>query len=89
MIEFEWDAANTRHLKLHNVSPQEFEQAMLNDSLDLGSEDVDGEERVKAVGVTDDGRLLVLVWTPRGGRVRAVTAYKAGPLATNEWRRNR
>lgn len=89
MIEFEWDQANIAHLKRHRVTPREFEQAMQNDPVELDFEDTDGEERVSAVGVTDEGRLLFLVWTPRNGKVRAITAYKAGPLATKEWSSNR
>ena len=27
-IEFDWDAANTRHLKRHRVTPAEFEELM-------------------------------------------------------------
>jgi len=35
------------------------------------------EERYKALGVTKAGRVLVGIWTPRRGKVRAVTAYPA------------
>jgi uncharacterized DUF497 family protein len=35
------------------------------------------EERYKVLGATKAGRVLIAVWTPRGGKVRVVTAYAA------------
>lgn len=77
-IEFDWDEQNERHLKSHDVSPQEFEQVIENDPLDLEYRLESGEERYKSLGVTDKGRALIVVWTLREGKVRAVTAYSAG-----------
>ena len=77
-IEFDWDEQNRKHLRSHRVSPREFEQAILNDPLDLEYQTEGGEERYKSFGVTDKGRALILVWTLREGMVRAVTAYPAG-----------
>jgi len=37
----------------------------------------DDEERYKVLGVTVAGRVLIGIWTPRLGKVRAVTAYAA------------
>jgi hypothetical protein len=34
-IEFDWDDGNTRHLAIHDVTPDEFEQVLNNDPLDL------------------------------------------------------
>jgi hypothetical protein len=76
--EFDWDGQNQQHLKSHRVSPQEFEQVIANDPVDLEYQVESGEERFKSLGVTDDGRVLIVVWTVREGRVRAVTAYPAG-----------
>ena len=77
-IEFDWDEQNKKHLKSHGVSPQEFEQVIVNDPLDLEYQVESSEERYKALGVTDNGRVLIVVWTLRAGKVRAVTAYPAG-----------
>jgi len=77
-IEFDWDEQNKKHLKSHRVSPQEFEQAILNDPLDIEYQAESGEERYKSLGVTDQGRALILVWTLREGKVRAITAHAAG-----------
>jgi uncharacterized DUF497 family protein len=76
-IEFDWDAENTKHLLTHKVKPDEFEQALQNDPLDLDYEAIDGEERYRSVGITNGGRFLCLVWTVRNGMVRAVTAFPA------------
>ena len=55
----------------------EFEQVMRNDALDLDYDLVDDEERYRSVGVTDAGRFLLVAWTVRKGKIRAVTAFPA------------
>jgi uncharacterized protein len=77
VVEFDWDDGNTKHLATHNVTPAEFEQSMNNDPLDLGYELINGEERYRSVGITNGGRFLLVVWTVRDGKVRAVTAFTA------------
>ena len=77
-IEFDWDEQNKKHLKSHRVSSQEFEQVIANDPLDLEYQVESGEDRYKSLGVTDQGRTLIVVWTLREGKVRAVTAYPVG-----------
>ncbi|MCH7979745.1 MAG: BrnT family toxin [Acidobacteria bacterium] len=77
-IEFDWDEENRKHLKSHRVSPQEFEQVIANDPLDLEYQLESGEQRYKSLGVTEMGRALIIVWTLREGKVRAVTADPAG-----------
>ena len=76
-LEFDWDQANIRHLKRHRITPGEFEEALVNEPLDLEYQTEENEERFKAVGETANGRILVLVWAIREGRIRAVTAYTA------------
>jgi uncharacterized DUF497 family protein len=76
-FEFDWDDENIRHIAAHKVSPEEFEQVMSNDPLELDCSAVDGEYRYRAVGPTDTGRLLLVVYTVRGERLRAVTAFRA------------
>ena len=50
----------------------------MNDPLDLEYQVESGEDRYKSLGVTDKGRALIVIWTLREGKVRAVTAYPAG-----------
>ena len=59
------------------MTPAEFEQAMNADPLDLDCEIVNDEERYRAVGLTDGGRFLLLVYTVRSDKIRAVTAFSA------------
>jgi uncharacterized DUF497 family protein len=78
--EFDWDARNVAHLRRHRVNPREFEQVIFSDPFELEYQAENGEERYKALGMTVQGRILVVVWTPRGGRVRPVTAYPANKM---------
>jgi uncharacterized DUF497 family protein len=76
-IEFDWDDENKKHLDAHKVAPEEFEQLLSNDPLDLNFERIDNEERYRSVGLTSGGRLLSVAWTIRRGKVRAITAFPA------------
>jgi len=73
---FDWDAANIGHIAEHDVAPEEAEEVILGDPLDIGLELVDGEERSSHVGETDGGRILWVVITFRGERMRVVTAFE-------------
>jgi len=44
------------------------------------------EQRFKVVGVTKAGRILIGIWTPREGRVRAITAYAASRVYRDLYR---
>ena len=55
---------------------------MNNDTVDIDSDEVDGEERYRSVGVTNLGRILLVVYTIRHGKIRPVTAFNAS--ATNK-----
>jgi uncharacterized DUF497 family protein len=75
-IEFEWDEANIGHLARHGVVPEEAEQVILGDPVDLGVEVVEGEERYLSIGSTKGGRVLLVVTALRQDRVRVVTAFE-------------
>lgn len=77
-LEFDWDNANTSHLKRHSVSKEEFEEAILNDPVLIDSYNLAREQRWQALGATQRLRVLVLCYTMREGRLRAVTAWEAG-----------
>jgi len=57
-IEFDWFNENRHHLAVHKVAPEEFEQLLLNDPLDIESQVSGDEERYRSVGVTDSGKIL-------------------------------
>ena len=76
-LTFDWDEANIGHVARHSVTPEEVEQVFANDPMDLGADVVEGEERYTGVGHTNRLRVLVLVWTMRGGATRPITAFDA------------
>jgi uncharacterized DUF497 family protein len=81
--EFNWDDANVGHLARHGVSPFEAEEAILDPHAILLEIQTGDEERVKAVGATSGGRILVVVFTWRGETIPAITAYPP-PVALHE-----
>ena len=76
-VLFSWDEANRSHIAEHGVSPEEAEQVILNDPVDLEVQIRNGEERTLQVGETNVGRILVVVTTWRDGSVRVITAFSA------------
>jgi uncharacterized DUF497 family protein len=76
-VHFDWDEGNLGHLKNHRISPEEPEQVILNRPIDRESYIRNGEERTAQIGETDEGRILIVVSTMRGKKVRVVTAWPA------------
>lgn len=72
---FDWDEANVSHIARHGVSPVEAEQVIRGCSLQVSSEEREGEDRQLQLGETSSGRLLLVVWTWRRKRIRVVTAF--------------
>jgi hypothetical protein len=76
-IGFQWDIHNTDKLKVkHGVTPSECEQAFFNLPLIMGDDlrHSENENRFYALGQTDTGRLLFLVFTIREKRIRVISA---------------
>ena len=76
-LNFEWNEANISHIGEHGVTPEEAEQVTLNRPIDLGSQLRSGEERTAQIGETDSGRVLIVVTTMTGEKIRVVTAWPA------------
>ena len=74
-MEFDWDAANVRHIGRHRVSAAECEQAYSNGPLVIERQKRKSERRRLCLGETDAGRRLAFVVTERKGKIRFVTAY--------------
>ncbi len=72
---FDWDRSNLRKIRAHRISREEVEQALINDAIPIYEQDVEGERRFVYYGETDAQRLLALVVTERGTKIRVVTAY--------------
>ena len=80
-MESEWDPAKARaNFTKHGVRFADAVTALEDDSAltirDLSSED---EERWVTMGLDVSGRLLVVVYTWRGERVRLISARQATP----------
>lgn len=87
--EYDWDEHNEGHIALHNVVPREVEEVLANDPIRIRVEVVSGEKRILELGHTSAGRVLFVVWTPRGERTRPVTAYDAKRGVRAQYRKDR
>ncbi|HEY4357842.1 MAG TPA: BrnT family toxin [Acidobacteriaceae bacterium] len=76
-MPFHWNTANIEHIALHNVTPDEAEQVIENDPLDVDARICNGEMRTVHLGETDASRVLFVVITERDGMLRVVTAFEA------------
>jgi len=77
-IEFDWDEANIGHVARHSVLPEEAEQVILNDPVDLGIEIVEGEERYLNLGATVQGRVV------RADHMARSTGTRCNGVCTNQ-----
>ena len=75
--QFERDEGNVGHLARHGILPFEAEDAILDPHAIMVEIQTESDERVKAVGVTASGRIIVVVFTLRGEAIRPITAYEA------------
>ena len=74
---FEWDQGNVEKNWLkHKVSPAECEQVFFNQPLIILGDPKHSisEKRFAAFGCTDEGRLLVVIFTKRGKLLRVISA---------------
>ncbi len=88
-LAFDWDEGNVLHIAEHAVLPNEVEQVFGNEALDINFEAVNGEERWTSIGRTVVMRVLVVVWTMRGERIRTVAAFEAAKRAATEYFRQK
>ena len=76
-MEFEWDAANVKHLARHRITTEEVEQVFSSNPVIVDHQVIDEEDRWSSVGITQSLRALVIVFTVRGERVRPITGWEA------------
>ena len=72
---FDWDQNNLRKIRAHRIKREEVEEALQNDAIPVYEQDAGGEPRFVYYGETDRGRLLGIIVTERGVKLRVVTAY--------------
>ena len=73
---FDWDENNLRKIRAHRIRRADVEQALSNGPILIYEQNVGEESRFVYYGETDVGRLLAVVLTEQGERIRVVTAYK-------------
>lgn len=78
-MEIEFDVAKARtNLSKHKVSFAHAEQALRDpNAVTIEDPDTLGERRFVTLGMDALDRLLVVVHTPRGNRIRLISARKA------------
>jgi uncharacterized DUF497 family protein len=77
-LYFDWDEHKIGHIAEHDVTPEEAEQVLLGDSLEVDFNPVsNGEERWPYFGKTDRGRVLTVIIPLRGEKMQVVTAFDA------------
>jgi len=87
-MEFEWDAAKAAlNIEKHGVG---FEEAMtvFGDPLEMTIPDPDHSEeeaRFVGMGLSVQGRLLVVAYTERGERIRLISAREAAPKERRDY----
>lgn len=77
IVGFQWDEGNAaKNWRRHEVTQAEAEQVFFNRPLLIADdpEHSDRERRHFALGRTDAGRQLMVVFTPRGSLLRVISA---------------
>lgn len=75
-VEFEWDKGNKDKNKKHNVEDRESEEVFSDEGKKTFKDKVHSknEERFRVVGRTKEGRILFVVFTKRGVKIRIISA---------------
>jgi len=87
---FDWDDENVDHAQRHDVEWWEAEEALADPKrVPLAPAPNNREVRRAFVGMTEAGRLLVVVYTHRGDRIRVVTARRPSDHEARLYRRGK
>ena len=77
-LGFDWDDANSSHLALHDITPDEAEQVMHSEPYELEIEDHPEDIlRIRYIGETRAGRVLIVLITWRGDLIRVISGSDA------------
>jgi hypothetical protein len=88
--DFDWDDANAGHIARHSVSPEESEEALLDPRrFAQQARRSEAEHRSAVLGATSSGRILFVVYTKRGDRIRVITVRDATERERQRYRRGR
>jgi uncharacterized DUF497 family protein len=75
MAVFDWDQNNVKKIRAHRIRMEEVEQALAREPILIYEQDAGGEARYVYYGETEGNRLLAIVLTERGDKIRVITAY--------------
>ncbi len=84
-LRFDWDEANIAYIAVHGITPEEVEEALRGDTIELKQEVRNGETRVTEIGQTSGKRIIVVVTTFRRGDIRVVTAWPSDQKRKAAW----
>lgn len=78
VIEFQWNQGNIGKNLKHNVKDQEAEEPFFDKKHQKFKDKLhsQGEERFRIIGKTKKGKLLFVVFTMRGKKMRIISARK-------------
>lgn len=86
---FDWDRNNLRKIRAHGIARDEAEQAVGNRAIPVYEQSVGDECRFVYYGESDAGRLLAVVLTERGDKIRIITAYDLDASQKRDYHRRR
>ena len=86
---FDWDENNLRKIRTHLIKRGDVEQALSNVPILIYEQNVGGEPRFVYYGETNSGRLLAVIVTERGERLRVVTSYDLDAAQKRDYLRRR
>lgn len=78
--EFEWDRGNLdKSYQKHGITPNESEEIFLDENLQVAPDvrHAQSEPRFAAFGKTTGGKLLFVIFTLRGHKIRVISARPA------------
>lgn len=85
---FQWDEHNEGHLRRHGVEPDEAEEALEDtERVDTRAYPSGDERRYAFIGRTEQGRVLVVVFSYREDAIRVVTTRDATARERRRYRR--
>ncbi len=86
---FDWDDANVDHVRRHGVEPDEAADALADpNALAVDATNSATEKRWAALGATEPGRLLFVVFTRRDDLIRIITSRDAKPRETRRYKKS-
>ncbi len=74
--QFDWNKGNLDHIKNHNVTKEECEEAILNKHPSITKDDTHSqlEDRYRLYGQANNGRHLFMIVTIREDKIRVISA---------------